>query len=390
VYGARVSTSPERACLAIADISGYTTYLAGVELDHAQDILSDLTVTVVEAMSPFQLLKLEGDAAFTYVPGDSIDGSMLQDTIESTYVAFRRRLRDITQASSCDCNACVRIPDLDLKFVVHHGPIGRQRLMGLDELVGPEVILVHRLLKNEVTQQTGFAAYVLYTQALVEAASIDPVAQGMRGHREQTDVADEVSCWAVDLGSVWQRQLSEPRRTIPPERQLRTWMLESAASPSVVFGLLTSPVQRLAWDTGIDSIEEDSPAGRRGASTVNHCMHGKDAIVEEILDWRPPDYWLTRTTASSAPGAPQFLKSERFRPTPDGGTSVELIIGSVEGRTPAEDAGLLAFLEQNMVGAIEAVMVMTESAAAERKEAVADGPELPQRRARFLTEPVEG
>ena len=32
----------ERTCLLIADISGYTSYLAGVELDHAQDILADL------------------------------------------------------------------------------------------------------------------------------------------------------------------------------------------------------------------------------------------------------------------------------------------------------------------------------------------------------------
>ena len=32
----------ESACFVIADISGYTGYLAGVELDHAQDILADL------------------------------------------------------------------------------------------------------------------------------------------------------------------------------------------------------------------------------------------------------------------------------------------------------------------------------------------------------------
>jgi hypothetical protein len=29
----------ESACFLIADISGYTSYLAGVELDHAQDTL---------------------------------------------------------------------------------------------------------------------------------------------------------------------------------------------------------------------------------------------------------------------------------------------------------------------------------------------------------------
>ena len=41
----------ERSCLLIADISGYTAYLAGVELDHAQDILADLIGTVVTALS---------------------------------------------------------------------------------------------------------------------------------------------------------------------------------------------------------------------------------------------------------------------------------------------------------------------------------------------------
>src|SRR5262245_39639269 len=115
---------PEPACLVIADISGYTGYLAGVELDHAQDILADLMDTVVRALRPrFRLAKLEGDAAFAYVMTATIDGSTLQDTIEGTYFAFRRRLRDIKQASQCDCNACTLIPSLDLKLVVHHGDV---------------------------------------------------------------------------------------------------------------------------------------------------------------------------------------------------------------------------------------------------------------------------
>ena len=32
---------PELAYFAIADISGYTSFLAKVELDHAQDIIAD-------------------------------------------------------------------------------------------------------------------------------------------------------------------------------------------------------------------------------------------------------------------------------------------------------------------------------------------------------------
>lgn len=50
----------ETACFLIADISGYTSYLAGVELDHAQDIIADLMDTVVKCLRPgFKIAKFE-------------------------------------------------------------------------------------------------------------------------------------------------------------------------------------------------------------------------------------------------------------------------------------------------------------------------------------------
>jgi class 3 adenylate cyclase len=128
----------ERASLLIADISGYTGYLAGVELDHAQDILADLMGAIVGALRPgFRLAKLEGDAAFMFTIGEELDGSLLLDAIERCYFGFRRRRRDVRQATSCDCNACVRIPDLNLKFVAHHGTILRQRVAGARSCSGP-------------------------------------------------------------------------------------------------------------------------------------------------------------------------------------------------------------------------------------------------------------
>ena len=52
---------------------------------------------------------------------EQVDGSMLLDTIERCYFLFRRRLRDVQQASTCDCNACILVPRLDLKVVAEHG-----------------------------------------------------------------------------------------------------------------------------------------------------------------------------------------------------------------------------------------------------------------------------
>src|SRR5436190_4055561 len=152
-------------CFLIADISGYTGYLADVELEHAQDILADLIGAVVSSLRPyFRLAKLEGDAAFTFASVERIDGTMLLDTIERCYFGFRRRRRDVRQATSCECNACVRIPDLNLKFVVHHGVAILQKVAGREELLGSDVIVVHRLLKNEVVERLGIKAYALISQ----------------------------------------------------------------------------------------------------------------------------------------------------------------------------------------------------------------------------------
>src|ERR1044072_9152211 len=117
-----MNASAQPTCFLIADISGYTGYLADVELDPAQHTRAGLSGAVVSALRPtFRLAKLEGDAAFTYAIAERLDGSMLLDTIERCYFGFRRRRRDVRRPTSCPCDACVRIPDLDLKFVVHHG-----------------------------------------------------------------------------------------------------------------------------------------------------------------------------------------------------------------------------------------------------------------------------
>ena len=82
----------ERGCLVMADISGYTGFLAGSELEHAQDILRDLTQVVVGKLRPaFRLAKLEGDAAFCYAIADKLDGSLLLDTLEAAYFGSSRQ-----------------------------------------------------------------------------------------------------------------------------------------------------------------------------------------------------------------------------------------------------------------------------------------------------------
>jgi len=307
-------------CFLIADISGYTGYLADVELEHAQDILADLIGAVVTALRPnFRLAKLEGDAAFTYMTGERIDGSMLLDTIERCYFGFRRRRRDVRQATSCECNACARIPDLDLKFVVHHGSAILQKVAGRQELLGSDVIVVHRLLKNEVVEQLGINAYALISQQCIDAADVDPSALGMREHTETYDRIGDVPAWVHDLDRRWQEEEARGRVRVTAEESILDLAVSTTVPPQVAWEFLTKPGQRMSWQPWVTEVDvKGAVGGRRGPGSANHCMHGKDAVIEEILDWRPYDYVTDRTILETPSGPVRVLHTIEFEPVTTG------------------------------------------------------------------------
>jgi len=317
-----MASAAQPACFLIADISGYTGYLADVELDHAQDILADLIGAVVSALRPnFRLAKLEGDAAFTWMAAESIDGSMLFDTIERCYFGFRRRRRDVRQATSCECNACSHIPDLDLKFVVHHGVAILQKVAGRQELLGSDVIVVHRLLKNDVVESLGIPAYALLSQTCIDAAAIDPVALGMTAHTETYDRIGDVATWVLDLERRWQEEEARDRVFVTVEESTLIVSVPTDAPPQVAWEFITKPGQRMSWQPWVTEVRiEGATGGRRGPGSANHCRHGKDAVVEEILDWRPYDYVTDRTVIDTPTGPIRLLHTVEFEPTTTGTT----------------------------------------------------------------------
>jgi hypothetical protein len=319
----------ETACLLIADISGYTGYLSGVELDHAQDILADLIETIVGSLRPsFHIAKLEGDAAFAFAVGDEIDGSLLLDTIEQCYFRFRRRRRDIRQATSCPCNACVHIPDLDLKFVVHHGSILRQRVAGSDELLGPDVVLAHRLLKNDVVASTGISAYALFSRQCVDAMDVDVVALGLRAGEETYEHIGTVEVWVLDLERRWREEEGRTRVAVGEREERRHLDLQTTVPPQVAWEFFTAPGRRLAWQQGLTGLDVQAAGNRRGVGTITHCQHGAGTVVEEVLDWRPYDYLTIRSTMPTPLGPIRLLSTTELEPTPDGGTLIHYRIGS--------------------------------------------------------------
>ena len=380
----------EPACLVIADIAGYSGYLAGVELDHAQDILADLVDTVVGALRPaFKLAKLEGDAAFVYVPAATVDGPGLRDVIERCYFVFQRRVRDILQASTCECNACSRIPGLDLKFVAHHGLIARQRMAGREELVGTDVVVVHRLLKNRVGEDLGVPAYALYTDALVGAMGLDdPVAAGMHAYRETFESVGEVAGWVTDLGAAWEAEQRRVRTKVTDDDALAVITIPAAVPREILWEWTTSPARRIRWTSGMTEVTEDLASGRRGIGTVNHCAHGKNVSIEEVIDWVPPEY-ETKRINTGFKGAPRIiLTMELIARGPD---QTDLVYRVGRPRS-LKDRLILQAMEGMFRGAVErdsaTLLELAAADAAERAAGREAEPDVPASTARHLSTPL--
>ena len=313
----------EKGCLIIADISGYTKYLTGVELDHSTDILADLINTIVDQMrGVFTLAKLEGDAIFAYAadPTDLSEGPSLVTSIEGTYFAFRHRQSVIDRATSCTCDACSKIPTLDLKFVVHHGSYVVHEVAGSRELVGPDVIVAHRLLKNDVKSKHGLNGYAFFSGHCAERYGLDTTALTLRPHIEDYDDVGQIEGWVHDLDTRWAEELE--RRVVRLSRDEPGVMIlefELPAPPPVVWDHVTSASKRLGWQVGTDDMLQDNPSGTRGVGTQNHCIHGDVTIEEEILDWKPFNYVTVKVESPMGP----FIYTFEFEAI-DGGSRTKL------------------------------------------------------------------
>jgi uncharacterized protein DUF2652/polyketide cyclase/dehydrase/lipid transport protein len=352
----------ERGCLIIADIGGYTKYLTGVELEHSTDIIADLINTVVDQMSGvFTLSKLEGDAVFSYAPdAQAAEGASVVTAIESCYFAFRKRQGQIDRATSCTCDACSRIPSLDLKFVVHHGKYAIREMAGSNELVGSDVIVVHRLLKNDIKATTGLNGYAFFSGDCLEHYGLDSSALTLAPHTETYDDVGEIPGWVLDLESRWTEE--QERRDVvvsPEDPKSMTLTYDMPGPAALVWEHLTSPTKRLAWQEDTLDLKQTNPRGTRGVGTTNHCVHGKSSVYEEILDWKPYRYMTERSTTPMGPMLMMFnlrQSDDAARTTvvvrikPEGGLKQKLMLRAFGKKmTEGFDKGMA-----NLVGILEA------------------------------------
>jgi hypothetical protein len=333
--------------LVLVDLSGYTSFLAYSELEHAHRILTELLTLLRGRLTPtLQLAEIEGDALFLYASRERLArGETLLELIESAYVAFRDNLRTMQRAATCPCQACQAARNLDLKFVTHFGEYVLQDFGGTAKPIGSSVNLAHRLLKNPVSETTGWPAYALFTEQALDQMKLQLLAD-IHKARLEYDHLGTCNVGAIDLIRRYQ-ELTAERTAFLSEKDAHFTIHRRFAAPLPrLWELLNDPELRSVWQVVSDWSPRSRPSGRTSEGAQNHCANSD--FLEEVLDWRPFDYFTVRMRRSII----RFLITAELRT--DGLHSELRWSIALEGSAPDRlRAALCRFFAQRLVRTAE-------------------------------------
>lgn len=163
--------------LLLAEISGYASFVAQTEIEHADKALSLLLDVVIQKLTAsFTIMELEGNAVFFYKPESELaEGNSLFAVIDAAYSMFRDSARELYDQTTCLCRACRALTGLDLSFILHYGEYILQPVAGIQRLLGNDIVLLHRLMKNHVTESTGWRGYGLFTDRALQKIHADHI-----------------------------------------------------------------------------------------------------------------------------------------------------------------------------------------------------------------------
>ena len=302
--------------LALADISGFTSFMAAAELEHAHAIIGELLEVIVERLEPLlTLVEFEGDCVYARADGAALPrGEVLLEVFESTYMAFHDRVEAVRRHTTCLCNACRLIPTLDLKFITHYGEYILQSMGGNEKPMGSAVNLVHRLAKNHVTEAQGWQAYALFTAEATARLGLDTV--DMFVQQESYEHLGQVMTYSLDMAARYRELAAARRILVTPEDAHAIIKADIAAPNAIVWEWLNDPHKRALWEH--TDIKAEKHNGRRGLGARNHCLHGKQAAtIQTVVDWKPFDYFTYESQDTAAP-KPELLITHQLTATPDG------------------------------------------------------------------------
>lgn len=280
----------------ITDISGYTEFLTKSEIDHANETLQSLFNVQLENIKfPLKISGFRGDAIFIYTPEACfVNSQNFLETLENLYIVFSNALRLMQFNTTCECRACKNIGNLDLKMVIHYGEYLVQKIADREELLGADVILPYRMLKNNVFELTGIKSYALFSEAAASALELQKLCDPLTQYTETYEHIGEVNMLVHDLKSAWEREEARKKIIVDADDPWIRIEVEVPFPPSIVWGVITTPVLEGPL-LGLEYVKRvDELGGRTRPEAKFHCAHSSGDFFNIVLDWKPFEYYTVQ------------------------------------------------------------------------------------------------
>jgi uncharacterized protein DUF2652 len=272
----------ERAIILIPDISGFTGFTGATEIDHAAHIITELLELIVASNeTAFTLAEIEGDAVLFYRKGEPLGREQLVDQCLRMFANFHQRLRVIERDTVCQCGACQTASNLTLKFIVHFGRIKEIKVAQFVKATGIDMIVAHRLLKNDVDANE----YILITEPCCSAVGPYNVGAKLRWARSG-QTYETIGNVGYEFATLTDYRAQIPEPPAPPrfvaEKGDDNLEIVIDATIRAVYQTLVNVDKRPEWLDGVDTIDRDMTSER--INMRHNCVfHGLKLINTAVF-----------------------------------------------------------------------------------------------------------
>lgn len=264
------------------DITGFTEFVNETEVEHGQHIISELLEVIISSDElNMTINEIEGDAVLFYklqeVPTFE---KIIKQTI-SIFTNFHRHLKRYEHDRICDCGACSGASSLSLKMIAHTGELGFTTVHKQKKLYGKDLIIVHKLLKNDVNSNE----YLLLSNEL-----LNQLKNTTLNSNSYYQELEEGSSEYEKIGALQYKHLSltsflkdieAPPIKVIPKNVKKPLYQEIAINKSIdeVHELLTNLKYRTEWNDGLDDLKYDKGKVNRGG-TIHQCV-----VNDKLIDF---------------------------------------------------------------------------------------------------------
>jgi hypothetical protein len=135
------------ALIFIPDMNGFTGYISKTDIKITKKVIPALLETIISANDlNMTMAEIQGDAVLFYRIGEPPAPNELVAQSKQTFLAFSEKLEALSRELP---DMAGSLPEsLGIKIVAHYGKIGLTKIRGFVKLIGQDVIIAHRLLKN--------------------------------------------------------------------------------------------------------------------------------------------------------------------------------------------------------------------------------------------------